>query len=214
MWFFFFFSSRRRHTRWTGDWSSDVCSSDLGFWRYAIRSRKLVQKCVRSRQVMRHDALRPIGFVYSFAGIRRNLLLRRVNEIRTADKRLGQIHRVIHKDNNRQVVAVPQQSGGYSGFVASGNAVSPNPAFLEVVGRDGEDVSFPFSRREALPCVRRIVGRMRPSIHIDRLLGGLPGDVRVVRNKPLRIPVHFLPDSEQRWPTPRIVGRVWPALIL
>src|SRR5438876_4698465 len=28
---FFFFSSRRRHTRWTGDWSSDVCSSDLGF---------------------------------------------------------------------------------------------------------------------------------------------------------------------------------------
>src|SRR5690348_5982044 len=23
----FFFSSRRRHTRWTGDWSSDVCSS-------------------------------------------------------------------------------------------------------------------------------------------------------------------------------------------
>src|SRR5690348_2035133 len=26
----FFFSSGRRHTRWTGDWSSDVCSSDLG----------------------------------------------------------------------------------------------------------------------------------------------------------------------------------------
>src|SRR5690348_18118245 len=30
---FFFFSSRRRHTRWTGDWSSDVCSSDLRFAR-------------------------------------------------------------------------------------------------------------------------------------------------------------------------------------
>src|SRR6266536_776551 len=26
----FFFSSRRRHTRSTRDWSSDVCSSDLG----------------------------------------------------------------------------------------------------------------------------------------------------------------------------------------
>src|SRR5256885_12913481 len=25
----FFFSSRRRHTRLQGDWSSDVCSSDL-----------------------------------------------------------------------------------------------------------------------------------------------------------------------------------------
>src|SRR3712207_8343437 len=26
----FFFSSRRRHTRYWRDWSSDVCSSDLG----------------------------------------------------------------------------------------------------------------------------------------------------------------------------------------
>src|SRR5207248_4574832 len=30
VWFVFFFSSRRRHTRSYGDWSSDVCSSDLG----------------------------------------------------------------------------------------------------------------------------------------------------------------------------------------
>src|SRR5437763_12711128 len=29
--YFFFFSSRRRHTRYIGDWSSDVCSSDLKF---------------------------------------------------------------------------------------------------------------------------------------------------------------------------------------
>src|SRR5690606_40493224 len=28
---FFFFSSRRRHTRFSRDWSSDVCSSDLAF---------------------------------------------------------------------------------------------------------------------------------------------------------------------------------------
>src|SRR6478735_7076086 len=31
--FNFFFSSRRRHTRLQGDWSSDVCSSDLSRWR-------------------------------------------------------------------------------------------------------------------------------------------------------------------------------------
>src|SRR5207249_8057289 len=30
LFFFFFFSSRRRHTRSKRDWSSDVCSSDLG----------------------------------------------------------------------------------------------------------------------------------------------------------------------------------------
>src|SRR5256885_8730212 len=35
--FFFFFSSRRRHTRLQGDWSSDVCSSDL-----LVRDRRLL----------------------------------------------------------------------------------------------------------------------------------------------------------------------------
>src|SRR5690242_20944532 len=34
--FFFFFSSRRRHTRLTCDWSSDVCSSDLGPLRLLV----------------------------------------------------------------------------------------------------------------------------------------------------------------------------------
>src|SRR5215467_15783020 len=40
---FFFFSSRRRHTRLQGDWSSDVCSSDLvpkGPGRPAVEKRK------------------------------------------------------------------------------------------------------------------------------------------------------------------------------
>src|SRR5256885_5204375 len=39
---FFFFSSRRRHTRLQGDWSSDVCSSDLKLHRqgYAAIWRK------------------------------------------------------------------------------------------------------------------------------------------------------------------------------
>src|SRR5436189_4505773 len=35
---FFFFSSRRRHTRYIGDWSSDVCSSDLTYpWSMYVR---------------------------------------------------------------------------------------------------------------------------------------------------------------------------------
>src|SRR5262245_65017955 len=37
---FFFFSSRRRHTRCLSDWSSDVCSSDLGIGRK--KAEKLV----------------------------------------------------------------------------------------------------------------------------------------------------------------------------
>src|SRR5437867_25512 len=38
----FFFSSRRRHTRSYGDWSSDVCSSDL---EYPTRPVWLGFKC-------------------------------------------------------------------------------------------------------------------------------------------------------------------------
>src|SRR5690606_39827865 len=35
--FCFFFSSRRRHTRFSRDWSSDVCSSDLFLQAAAVR---------------------------------------------------------------------------------------------------------------------------------------------------------------------------------
>src|SRR5256885_5139920 len=39
---FFFFSSRRRHTRLQGDWSSDVCSSDLTIEElHSVKSRAL-----------------------------------------------------------------------------------------------------------------------------------------------------------------------------
>src|SRR5207249_5468147 len=48
----FFFSSRRRHTRSKRDWSSDVCSSDLGdlavFYRTNAQSRVLEEVFVRS----------------------------------------------------------------------------------------------------------------------------------------------------------------------
>src|SRR5689334_24149212 len=43
----FFFSSRRRHTRWNCDWSSDVCSSDLGARRRGDRARGAQERRVR-----------------------------------------------------------------------------------------------------------------------------------------------------------------------
>src|SRR5690606_39876270 len=40
---FFFFSSRRRHTRFSRDWSSDVCSSDLAAFKGHFQSSFLNQ---------------------------------------------------------------------------------------------------------------------------------------------------------------------------
>src|SRR6266700_5140256 len=51
--FFFFFSSRRRHTRFSRDWSSDVCSSDLPggqvAQRLALAERSDLQDLAASR---------------------------------------------------------------------------------------------------------------------------------------------------------------------
>src|SRR5207248_4079961 len=43
--FFFFFSSRRRHTRSYGDWSSDVCSSDLFESYPQVRTDRSLCRC-------------------------------------------------------------------------------------------------------------------------------------------------------------------------
>src|SRR5256885_16546031 len=64
----FFFSSRRRHTRLQGDWSSDVCSSDL-----AARNRQRIERVLRQPRQQGHRALagpaaqeeqeRPLAFI-------------------------------------------------------------------------------------------------------------------------------------------------------
>src|SRR5437762_4131593 len=56
----FFFSSRRRHTRYIGDWSSDVCSSDLVRFRTDGRTLQPVTvngNGTRGNNEDRHDIL-------------------------------------------------------------------------------------------------------------------------------------------------------------
>src|SRR5205814_7576098 len=45
----FFFSSRRRHTRCLSDWSSDVCSSDLGG---RVRFLRIAKNTVRQERAV------------------------------------------------------------------------------------------------------------------------------------------------------------------
>src|SRR5205807_7808329 len=57
----FFFSSRRRHTRLQGDWSSDVCSSDLQSAEETglLRRRRLAR--VRWRHAAERARAAPAG---------------------------------------------------------------------------------------------------------------------------------------------------------
>src|ERR1022692_2970098 len=47
---FVFFSSRRRHTRLQGDWSSDVCSSDLGGGPEGQRAKSVTEYLLGPRR--------------------------------------------------------------------------------------------------------------------------------------------------------------------
>src|SRR5690554_7078531 len=87
---FFFFSSRRRHTRCGRDWSSDVCSSDLGTSqvRDVLGTQTLAMDKLKVRRIEVNGKLRPgvyakdvalyiiqklgvkggVGFAYEYAG--------------------------------------------------------------------------------------------------------------------------------------------------
>src|SRR5438309_7793663 len=60
----FFFSSRRRHTRWNYDWSSDVCSSDLGYSAAkgdALVRGELCLEAIRLARVVRSLLPEPVS---------------------------------------------------------------------------------------------------------------------------------------------------------
>src|SRR5256885_15890617 len=77
--YFFFFSSRRRHTRLQGDWSSDVCSSDLWPVRQAERDIARDREPGQEARLLEHDAdlfMRRCDCV----AVERNISLRRTVE--------------------------------------------------------------------------------------------------------------------------------------
>src|SRR5256885_17089238 len=60
-WTYFFFSSRRRHTRLQGDWSSDVCSSDLRELGYRIKLLAIAKAADGGVEVRVHPTMIPAG---------------------------------------------------------------------------------------------------------------------------------------------------------
>src|SRR5690606_41002335 len=68
-----FFSSRRRHTRFSRDWSSDVCSSDLqNAWVSLLRRISPKETCAITRQ----PGLQRLTIWHSSSNTRASLWLR------------------------------------------------------------------------------------------------------------------------------------------
>src|SRR5947209_10401839 len=81
---FFFFSSRRRHTRYWRDWSSDVCSSDLGRRAFFLRGRwrGLLVVCLAVGACLHlsfQDSLQPLqGYAFAVSSLPCDAWVRRV----------------------------------------------------------------------------------------------------------------------------------------
>src|SRR5436189_2801473 len=90
---FFFFSSKRRHTIYIGDWSSDVCSSDLLFYQRArlviihigVGLQLFHQMIFRQEVPCHHDEHQPAIMAYVFS------LRERVQQMRhrSEERRVG-----------------------------------------------------------------------------------------------------------------------------
>src|SRR6266850_787449 len=93
--FFFFFSSRRRHTRLQGDWSSDVCSSDL-----MVREDKVIGAIVTGHQEATPFNDKQIALLRAFAdqaviAIENARLVNETKESLEQQTAIGEILRVI-----------------------------------------------------------------------------------------------------------------------
>src|SRR5690606_41069310 len=101
--FFFFFSSRRRHTRFSRDWSSDVCSSDL-----AERPSVLQLMMTAWNKAIRRDFLVDLGLRFS-SGYYEDLNV--TYPILMAADRLSLLDRVCYVYRQRRTGAITKTAG-------------------------------------------------------------------------------------------------------
>src|SRR5690606_19257564 len=83
---FFFFSSRRRHTRFSRDWSSDVCSSDLkGRLMLPAALKKQLVPALQNGFVLKRAVFQPCLELYPMAEW--EALMQKVNKLNRFKKK-------------------------------------------------------------------------------------------------------------------------------
>src|SRR5437764_11702554 len=88
----FFFSSRRRHTRYIGDWSSDVCSSDLSKeLTLARRARRASVSSLESTLVGPLGSVDSKGFTWMLTPLESTLAQKWGEGWRSEERRVGKV---------------------------------------------------------------------------------------------------------------------------
>src|SRR5690606_5722707 len=172
---YFFFSSRRRHTRFSRDWSSDVCSSDLKYRRKGRRTKKNAPQGAHSLQIGEFRALRkPKVAVVETAGD---------GDDRPGDKIGVRVHQEADHPGDVPagsrsadgIAVIPFSAGGLDGRLLVGIANVPRTDHV-----DGDPVRCLFLRQgpgegDQPRLGRRIGGETRPRRSVLRF-GKAEGD--------------------------------------
>ena len=91
------------------------------------------------------------------------------HEARASDERFVEIDRVVEDHRDRQRVVVPDVGLGHRGLVARLHAVAPDHVVGHVRGVGHEHVPLPLAGGEPAGRVGRVLRRVQPAVHPDRV---------------------------------------------
>src|SRR4030095_2899405 len=160
-----------------------------------------------------YGSFRTVDFDNGVARICVDSLPRIRDPVGCANEWLREIYGVFNNAHQCQIVAVTDPMLRQRCAIAPRNAITTDPTGLQVCRGDREHIALPLTRREPLPRMRGIVGRMRSAVHPYCSLGSLPCDVCVVRDEFLRLFVDFFPNPQVCGPASSVVGWVRFALM-
>ncbi len=129
------------------------------------------------------------------------------------NERLFQPHRIGDDHGDQKVIAVPRQVLHHGGVVAERGPIAAQIRTLQMCRRDGQRVSVPLPGGKSRPGMRRILGRMRAAIHINRALQR-PQIFEMIRGDLARYRIHLRRDAHRAQCAPLIRSWMRPALEL
>src|ERR1035438_3672332 len=111
---FFFFSSRRRHTRCLSDWSSDVCSSDLGKTLQPVTEVRAgdIGAVAKLKETLTGDTMADKGSSVSYPPVKLpepSIAFAIQASSRNDEDRMGNaVHRILEEDQSLRFYRDPQ----------------------------------------------------------------------------------------------------------